>query len=101
MKNVRIIITTKRNAPTYNDLILCINGNCNLPEVVIKFSDLQEMIRKLKFSSISNLIVTDVPSYRHPNFDYSVAKYVFNKAHIEEYKQHNSHIAYLIFGEFE
>ena len=101
MKVITRCSTVVNIVPEYTDLILCINTNPNLENVCIKFSDLQEDIRKVNLTKVCNLQITNIPSYRDPRFEDYVARYVFNKAGIQEAITNNNQYANLIFGEGE
>jgi len=82
----------------YTSVNLSINDK-GTKERTIKFSDLEDTLNTRSWLKLKNLIITDIPAYRDPDFEYSVCRYVFNKVEIYEKEAENKSIEYLIYGE--
>lgn len=84
--------------PEYTAVNLSINDK-GTKERTIKFSDLEDTLNTRSWLKLKNLIITDIPSYRDPEFEYSVCKFVFNKVEIYEKEAQNKEYEYLIYGQ--
>ena len=68
----------------------------------VKFSDLQETLKGIRWGKVSGVVVTNIPCHRGDNpddFEDAVTRYVFNKQELWELRKANAVFEKIIFGE--
>jgi len=71
-------------------------------EVEVKFSDLQETLKGIRWGKVSGVVVTNIPCHRGDNpddFQDAVTRYVFNKQELWELRKATTEFEKIIFGE--